>query len=148
MLRRLPVLAALAAALFASGVALASCGGDDEATPTVAPTTATGGTETTGTGTETTTTAEEEKPVVVRVVVAGGVPRGGIVRETVHQGDSVVLVVESDVADEVHVHGYDVSRDVAPGRTARIAFVANLPGRFEVELEERGVQIADLTVSP
>ena len=84
----------------------------------------------------------------MRVRVVGGVPKGGIVRKTVDKGDRVVLVVTSDVADEVHVHGYDLMRDVAAGGTARIRFRATLPGRFEVELEDRGVQIADLTVQP
>ena len=82
------------------------------------------------------------------MVVVNGAPKGGIVRESVDKGDSVVLVVESDVADEIHVHGYDVSGDVAAGGTARLAFEATLPGRFEVELEGRGIQIADLTVQP
>jgi nitrous oxide reductase len=133
------------------GFALASCGGDDDATGTTSETTTT--TETTETTTETTTTTETmttevEGPTVVRVTVAGGAPQGGIVRETVQQGDRVALVVTSDVADEIHVHGYDISRDVAAGGTARIAFRATIPGRFEVELEERSVQIADVTVRP
>jgi hypothetical protein len=87
-------------------------------------------------------------PAVVRVTVEDGLPVGGIVRETVDKGDRVVLVVTSDVADEVHVHGYDLSRDVAAGGRARIAFRATIPGRFEVELEERHVPIAELTVRP
>jgi hypothetical protein len=82
----------------------------------------------------------------VRITVEDGVPAGGIVRKTVAKGDRVVLVVTSDVADEVHLHGYDLSRDVAPGKTARLPFRATIVGRFEVELEDRGVQIADLTV--
>jgi nitrous oxide reductase len=140
-------LCALAFLLLAGGLVLASCGGDDEAeaTETVTlPTTETTDTETTAE----TTTAEEEKPVVVRVTVLGGAPQGGIVRETVRKGDRVVLQVRSDQADEVHVHGYDVSGPVAPGEPARITFVADVPGRFEVELEESGVPIADLTVRP
>ena len=60
--------------------------------------------------------------------------------------DHVVLAVTSDVADEIHLHGYDKKTDVAAGGTARLPFVATIPGRFEVELESRGVQIADLTV--
>jgi hypothetical protein len=84
----------------------------------------------------------------VRVVVEKGVPQGGIVRRTVSKGDSVAIVVESDVADEIHLHGYDLSTDVAAGGTARLEFTADVPGRFEVELENRGVQIADLTVEP
>jgi len=64
----------------------------------------------------------------------------------VSKGDRVVIVVKSDVADEIHLHGYDKATDVAAGETARLPFTADLPGRFEVELESRGVQIADLTV--
>jgi hypothetical protein len=143
---KLVIVAACAVALFASGLVLASCGGDDEASTTTETTTAET-TETTTTTEETTTTTEEQGPVVVRVDVVGGVPKGGIVRATVRKGDEVVLVVASDEADEVHLHGYDLSDDVAPGSRARIVFVAKLPGRFEVELEERGVQIADLTVT-
>jgi len=127
------------------GLALAGCGGDDEASTSTT-------TETTETQqTETTQTTTDEVPLgatVVRVVVVNGVPSGGIVRETVAKGDRVALVVTSDVADEVHVHGYDVSRDIAAGGTVQIRFKATLPGRFEVELEERGVPIAELTVSP
>jgi hypothetical protein len=149
---RLPATVALAAALSTGGLALASCGGDDEGTDTTATAslpTATIDTTTTETETETTeTTTTETGPVVVRVDVVGGVPQGGIVRATVTKGDMVQLVVASDVADEVHLHGYDLARAVAPGRRARIGFVAYVAGRFEVELEERGVQIADLTVRP
>jgi hypothetical protein len=134
-------------------LALAGCGGDDETSPTTTTTTTettdtiTERTETTET-TDTTTTEPPAGPTTVRVVVEGGVPKGGIVRESVEKGDTVVLVVTSDVADEVHLHGYDLSRDVAAGGTARIRFKANIPGRFEVELEERRVPIAELTVNP
>ena len=62
--------------------------------------------------------------------------------------DIPYLVVKSDVADEIHLHGYDKSTDVTAGGTARLPFTATIPGRFEVELESRGVQIADLTVNP
>ena len=150
MLRgRLTITAALAVAAFLGGLALASCGGDSaDTTESVSLPTAT--IETTDTGvTETETeTTKAEKPVIVRAKVLGGVPQGGIVRETVHKGDRVVLQVRSDEADEVHVHGYDLSAAVAPGKPARVSFVADVAGRFEVELEESGVQIAQLTVAP
>ena len=60
----------------------------------------------------------------------------------------VTLVVSSDIADEVHLHGYDLMADAAPGEKARIAFVATIPGRFEVELEDRALQIGELEVRP
>ena len=123
-------------------VALAGCGSRDS-----------GSTSTEATTTTTTTTTDERtstataKPVEVRIVVENGAPSGGIVRQTVSKGDHVVLVVTSDVADEIHLHGYDKSKDVSAGGTIRLPFTATLPGRFEVELEQRGVQIADLTVN-
>jgi len=144
-LRRVVLLALVALGGLVAGIALASCGGEGEATGTTETLT------TTTTTTETTTTTTEpevEKPTVVRIVVVNGAPKGGIVRKSVDKGDRVVIVVKSDVADEVHLHGYDLKLDVAAGGTIRIAFRANVPGRFEVELEERGVQIADLTVEP
>jgi nitrous oxide reductase len=139
---------AVALALFAAGVLLASCGGDDgDAGGTTATETTTTATQTTTTET-TTTPPPPPTPTVVRIVVVNGAPKGGIVRQTVDKGDRVVLAVTSDVGDHVHLHGYDIMRDVAPGRTARLPFKATIPGRFEVELEDRGVQIADITVQP
>ena len=82
------------------------------------------------------------------IVVRGGKPVGGIQRFEAPKGTRVVVVVRSDVADEIHLHGYDVKADAAPGRPARLAFKADLVGRFELELEEHGVQIAELTVEP
>jgi hypothetical protein len=120
--------------------ALAGCGSNDNGSMSTE-------TATTTTTAETTTTAVA-KPVEVSIVVENGAPKGGIVRRTVLKDDHVVLVVTSDVADEIHLHGYDKSKDVSAGGTIRLPFTATLPGRFEVELEQRGVQIADLTVNP
>ena len=75
-----------------------------------------------------TTTTSPAKPVTVSIVVQNGAPKGGIVRTTVNKDDHVVLVVKSDVADEIHLHGYDKKTDVTAGGTARLPFVANDPG--------------------
>ena len=64
------------------------------------------------------------------------------------RGREVVIVVNSDVADQVHLHGYDLTADVAPGAPGTIRFTADAPGRFEIELEDRGLQIAELEVRP
>jgi hypothetical protein len=95
-----------------------------------------------------TTTTTAPTPAVVRIVVVGGQPEGGIRRASVRRGREVVVRVSSDVADHIHLHGYDLIADVAPGAPAEITFVADVPGRFEIELEDRGVPIADLQVRP
>lgn len=135
-------------ALCAVVLALTACGSDDDAAGTN-----TTETTTTDTTTETTTTTTPKppppaQPVEIRVRVVGGVPKGGIVRESAEKGDRVAVVVTSDVSDHVHVHGYDLFRDVGPGMPARIRFRAKLPGRFEIELEDRHTPIAELTVTP
>ena len=111
------------------------------------PTTTVPRTATTTARTDTQTPPAPE-PVEIRIQVRGGRPLGGIKRVRVDRGDSVVLVVGSDEADHVHVHGYDIFWDVAPGRPARLTFRARLAGRFEIELEDRHLLIAELLVRP
>ena len=94
------------------------------------------------------TTAPPTDTVRINYVIVGGQPQGGIARDSVARGRTVVITVTSDVAEEVHVHGYDLSADVAPGAPATIRFVADAPGRFEIELENSAVQIAELEVRP
>jgi hypothetical protein len=90
----------------------------------------------------------ESIPATIRIMVRGGVPVGGVVRETVRQGRRVRIVVRSDAPHHAHLPGYDIRRDGAPGRPAQIVFRATIPGQFEVELEDAGLQIADLEVRP
>jgi hypothetical protein len=99
-------------------------------------------------GTTPTTTAAAGEPQRVTVVVENAEPVGGIVRAEIKQGTEVMVIVRSDVEDEVHVHGYDLSAEVAPDQPAHISFKADIAGEFEVELEERTVPIAELTVAP
>ena len=98
------------------------------------------------TTTTTTRTTATAAPVTISVLVKGGKPVGGIQRATVKKGQNVAIVVHSDVADEVHVHGYDLHKDVAAGGTVRIAFPATIAGVFEAELESRKLQIVEFTV--
>jgi hypothetical protein len=140
------------------GFTVAGCGGNSKETATTEPSTTTEPTATTATTTETPTvsatttvppvasTTPTTREQTINVRIQGGKPVGGILRARVKKGQRVLLVVRSNIADEVHVHGYDLMQDVAAGGTARIHFVASIPGVFEVELEARGLQIAQLTV--
>ena len=59
----------------------------------------------------------------------------------------VRLEVTADRADEVHLHGYDRKVDISPGKPAVLEFTADVPGVFEVELEEAGLKLVELQVS-
>lgn len=85
---------------------------------------------------------------VVRVTVRDGTPVGGVRRVTVGKGRRVTLIVTSNVADHVHLHGYNIMRDVAPGMPARISFRATIVGTVEAELEDRRVPLARITTQP
>jgi hypothetical protein len=115
---------------------------EDEAATTTATT------PTTADGTTTRRMPQPARPTTIRITVRGGRVLGGLRRATLEQGKRAVLVVRADVADHVHLHGYDIMRDVSPGRPARLRFRATIPGRFEVELEERRLQIAQIEVRP
>ncbi len=152
-LRKVALIAASFGLLVSLFIALRS--GDDNATSTTPSATRetalTPTTQSATTAEESTTKVRPAPPpaserVTIRPRVEGGQPAGGIRRAKVEQGRKVVLVITSDVPDHIHLHGYDLMADVAPGSPARIRFTADIPGRFEVELGDRGVQIADLTV--
>jgi hypothetical protein len=139
---------ALVAALSLAGLGLAGCGGGDEETTTTAATPPPPPPTVVPQPPQPPTPPPKPEVTTVRIVVRNGKVAGGLARAEVDQGKTVAIVVRSDIADEVHLHGYDKSVDVTPGKAARLVFVASIPGRFEVELEDRGLQIADIEVRP
>lgn len=121
---------------------------DDTDEPSAGPATttqATTGTTTTGEPAPPPPPPGPPLPARVQIVIRDGLPVGGPRRVTVSRGRRVILIVDSDVADHVHLHGYNVMRDLAPGQPARIGFRATILGTVEAELEDRGVQIARIT---
>jgi uncharacterized cupredoxin-like copper-binding protein len=64
------------------------------------------------------------------------------------EGDRVRFQVRSPKADEVHVHGYDIERELEPGKTTTIAFKATINGVFDIEIHSTDSQIGQLTVEP
>ena len=145
--------------LIALGVAvvLVACGSDDGAGAgdaaggaTSAPSTsapATTASTSAGGGTTTTAAPAEPEVRVVALRYAGGEVVGGRARVAVGAGERVRLEVTSDVAEEVHVHGYDLEVPVAAGSTTAIDLVGDLPGVWEVELHGTGDVLVELEVA-
>ena len=98
-----------------------------------------------GTGSEQPETA---KPEIETIDVRGGEPVGGVAELDYKKGDRVRFRVRSDVTEEVHVHGYDVTKDVGAGGSVKFDFPADIDGLFEVELEQSHTELATLRVSP
>jgi hypothetical protein len=134
--------------LFVLGWLVGGCGGDDggEAASPAATVTTTSTTTATPTSAAATATTAGFAGKLIQVRVAGGKVETAERRVTVSRGDRVRVQVDSDVADEVHVHGFDLSRQVGPGTPATVEFTADLPGVWEVELENAKRKLFDLAV--
>ena len=83
----------------------------------------------------------------VEVAYAGGQVTGTSGREEVPVGEQVVLRISSDVAEEVHVHGYDLEGTIPAGGSVDIPVTATIPGVFEVELHDSGKVLFQLRVA-
>jgi FtsP/CotA-like multicopper oxidase with cupredoxin domain len=139
---------AAAIAVAAVVIALVAGGGDDDNPET---TTATQATETQPPQQDTTTATEEAEPPEAeptRIRVEGGEPVGGAEDIDVKKDETVEIEVTADAADEAHLHGYDITKELGPGKTARFRFKADIEGIFEIELEGSHTPIAELRVEP
>jgi len=138
-------LIAVTVAVAAGAFALAQPGDDDDepaTQQTTAETTASG-----GGGDE--KPSPPPKPEADEVVIANGAVRGGEQRIKVEKGDVARIDVRSDSPDEIHLHGYDVTKAVGPDKPAKFRVKADIEGVFELESHDLGhVIVAELVVEP
>jgi heme/copper-type cytochrome/quinol oxidase subunit 2 len=64
------------------------------------------------------------------------------------EDETVRFRVRSDVPEEVHIHGYDIAKDLEANKTTTVSFKATITGIFEIEFEHAKHQIAELRVDP
>lgn len=88
------------------------------------------------------------KPVVISITAINGRPVGGIKRPSVKRGQTIKLVIRTNVGTELHLHGYDIEKIPRKGVPTVMRFVAKTPGRFELELHDPDALLAQLTVRP
>lgn len=136
---------ALAVAILVVAFFLLRPSSDDPETTADAPT----ATPSVQTPTPGATEEATETPTPRPTVDPGPVLTGEDVEEIrVDKGDTVRFRVRAPEDEEVHVHGYDISRDVRGGEIERISFKATIDGIFEIEFEHSGTHIAQLRVDP
>jgi hypothetical protein len=87
--------------------------------------------------------------------LAHGKAVGGAQDVSATQGDHLTVTLKTDVPAELHIHGYELSKDVDAGGQGTIAFTADATGEFEVEAhhlvhgeEGPGIALATLSVNP
>ena len=67
---------------------------------------------------------------------------------SVTEGNHVNLQITSDHPIELHLHGYDLEKEVAPGEPAELAFDATITGRFAIEDHNTETESGVLLVQP
>ncbi len=66
----------------------------------------------------------------------------------VTEGEKVVLKITSDIQEELHLHGYDISVDLEKDTPAELSFTASISGRFVFELEKSKTDLGAVEVAP
>lgn len=83
------------------------------------------------------------------VVDKQGKPVGGVAELVYKKGERIHFKVRVPFAEEVHLHGYDVAKEVPKGGgTVTYDLPAEIEGEFEAELEDRKEQVVELKVEP
>jgi FtsP/CotA-like multicopper oxidase with cupredoxin domain len=132
---------AVAIAVIAVVIFIASGSGPEEtseqadATPVATPTATAS-----GSATPTPTPTAKPQPPLLQA--------GSVKKLSYNEGDTVTFRVRHDAPEEVHVHGYNIKKELEPGKTATVSFKASITGIFEVELEHSAEQLAELRVNP
>ena len=140
---------AAAIAIAAVVIALVAGGGtDDDGDSDTSNTQATATQPAGGDTTQTTEDKPKPKPKVTEIQVKGGEPVGGVEEIEAKKGDTVRIAVISDAPEELHLHVYDVEKELKPGVRTTLSFEANVEGVIELELHGSGKQIAEITVEP
>jgi hypothetical protein len=80
------------------------------------------------------------------ITVKNGQPDGGVQDLKANKGGDGHLPVNSDTADEVHIHGYDLHKEVEKDGTVTFDFPAKIDGGFVIELEDAKQTLANLEV--
>jgi hypothetical protein len=117
-------------------------GGKDEATETAdTPPTSTP-TPDDADATATATATPTPTPTATPVPLLQG---GKVTKLRYTEDDTVRFRVTSEEPEEVHVHGYDIAKDIPAGGTLT---VSDITGIFEIEYEHAKEQIGQLRVDP
>lgn len=74
------------------------------------------------------------------LIVADRVLVGGGTTFVADQGDQITFTITADEQGELHLHGYDLRRDIGPDAPTTFTFTADVTGRFAMELHIDGAE--------
>ena len=137
----------LAALTAATALLLAGCGGSTDSGATASSSAAAGGS---ASSTSIPQLSDQQAPpeqLVVDVTIKGGKVTPTNEQLQAKVGDPIVLRVDSDAADQLHVHSnpeHTFTVEPKPGQSFQ--FTVTVPGKVDVELHELNRTIASIAV--
>jgi hypothetical protein len=136
---------AIAAVIAVVAVVVLADSSEDDTAPSQTAATATA----TPTGTATESAEETSTPTPTPTPEPPPLLQAGEVTELEYtEGETVRFRVRSQEPEEIHVHCYDIEREVPAGRTITVSFKASITGICEVEFHNSGEPIGELKVDP
>ena len=135
--QRLTFLAIAAVIAIAAVVLISASGDEEEPATTSAQATATPAATETAAPDETATPEPAPTPKPAPPLVTAGT----LTKLRFTEGETIRFRVRAETTDHVHVHGYDLMKDIEPGKTISFSFPAEITGIFEIELEDAGEEI-------
>jgi hypothetical protein len=138
---RIALLAAAAVVAVVAIIIIGSGGSDNKNSTTAAQTTPSA---TNGSG----KAATPPKPSIPVITIKHGQAVGGVQTVTVKQGDRARFKVVSDAAYEIHLHGFDIAKNVKAGGSVSYDVKTTAPGIYEFEIETTKTKIGQVKVEP
>ena len=62
-------------------------------------------------------------------------------------GEKLTLTVTSDRADTLHIHGFEVEKDLVAGKPLSVTLTGDQPGVYEVETHHPELRLLKIAVS-
>jgi hypothetical protein len=87
-------------------------------------------------------------PSVDKLALRNDQPVGGKKTFKFTKGENAAIDVTSDKAGEIHLHGYDIEKQVGPGKTTELRFKADIEGVFDLEDHASDAKLANVEVGP
>jgi hypothetical protein len=61
-------------------------------------------------------------------------------------GESLTLTVTSDHADQLHLHGFEIEKDLVAGQPLSVTVTGSQPGIYEVETHHPELRLLKIAV--
>ena len=88
------------------------------------------------------------KPEVPVIEIKDGQPVGGVQELEFKKGDEVRIEIRANTAEEVHLHGYDITLPVPAGKPSTLSFKADLDGRLRARVALTAAPLAEISIVP